>query len=116
MSEGTSGRPALKTFVSYEDLISPPLSEMARRRIGFLLRRLQQGHELREPIAKKLRSKPRLFELRVPDGSTSWRLIYYTGEEEIVVLKVFRKKTRRTPAHELATCQERLGRYFAAKG
>lgn len=105
-----------KTFVSYEDLRSPPLSERARRRVGYLLRRLQQGHQLGEPVSKRLKATESLFELRIPDDSRSWRIIYYTGPDEVVVLRLFAKTTRKTPHQEIRVSLTRLARYLDAKG
>ena len=104
-----------KSFVSYEDLKSPPLGERARRQIGFLLRRLQQGHELQEPVSRKLRSNPSIFELRIPDGRRTWRLIYFAGPDEVVVLSLFRKTTAKTPRQQLEKSRNRLKRYLEAK-
>lgn len=115
MPRDLSSKESWKTFVTYEDLKSPPLSVRARRWIGFLLRRLQQGHLLREPVSRKLRSNPSVFELRVPDGQRSWRLIYYTGPDEVVVLALFQKSSRKTPRQELGRSLDRLNRYLAAK-
>lgn len=77
---------------------------------------MQQGYELREPISKKLRSEPDLFELRIHDGPLSWRIIYHVGRDEVVVLTMFKKKTERTPAQALKVSEQRLSRYLAAKG
>ena len=53
----------------------------------------------------------RCHELRVRDRGIDWRIVYHITEEAIVVLDVFRKKTRTTPRAIIDRCRKRLRRY-----
>jgi phage-related protein len=54
---------------------------------------------------------PRCHELRIPDETVTWRLIYRLDADAIVLADVFAKKTQATPKHVIATCQRRLRTY-----
>ena len=97
------------------EIKTPPLSEAARREMGFLLRRLQQGENLGLPHSRPMPDiGPRCHELRVNDANKTWRLIYRIDDDAIVVLDVFEKKTRATPRRVIADCQRRLRLYDQA--
>ena len=97
------------------EIKTPPLSEAARREMGFLLRRLQQGENLGLPHSRPMPDiGPRCHELRVNDANKTWRLIYRIDDDAIVVLDVFEKKTRATPHRVIADCQRRLRLYDQA--
>jgi len=53
----------------------------------------------------------RCHELRVPDRTQAWRIIYRVDPDAIVILEVFAKTTRRTPQSVIETCKSRLQRY-----
>jgi phage-related protein len=53
----------------------------------------------------------RCHELRIPDESVSWRIIYRIDPDAIVIAVVFGKKTSKTPERVIETCQSRLCRY-----
>jgi len=38
---------------------------------------------------------PRCHELRIVDAGVTWRLMYRTDEDAIVIVEVFKKKTRK---------------------
>ncbi len=77
---------------------TPPMSMEARREIGMLLRELQEGAQLSMPHSRPIPSiAPRCHELRVNDQNKTWRLIYRTDTNAIVILDVFEKKTNQTP-------------------
>jgi phage-related protein len=94
------------------EIKTPPLSTNARLEAGFYLRRLQRGELLSMP-----RSRPmpdigaRCHELRVDDGSLTWRVIYRTDVDAILILDVFAKKTRQTPQAVIRICRRRLRDY-----
>jgi len=91
---------------------TPPFSQGARIRVGFLLRRLQRGESLTMPHSRPMPSVgPRCHELRVPDGAVTWRVVYRMDPDAIVVVEVFRKKTRNTPTAVLDLCRRRLADY-----
>jgi phage-related protein len=53
----------------------------------------------------------RCHELRVRDQQKNWRFIYRIDPDAIVILEVFQKTTRTTPAGVLAVCRRRLRVY-----
>lgn len=95
---------------------SPPFSAVARLEAGFLLRRLQAGESLELPRSRPMSSiGPRCHELRIQDESSTWRIVYRVDRDALVLLEVFSKKTQKTPAAVIRTCQDRLKAYDAAK-
>lgn len=91
---------------------TPPMTTVARKEMGFLLRLLQDGETVGLP-----RSRPMpvigsgCHELRVTDASGEWRLIYTLTNDAVVVLDVFHKKTRTTPQTVINQCARRLRDY-----
>ena len=91
---------------------TPPFSQSARLQAGFLLRLLQQGEMVAMPHSRPMPTiGKRCHELRIPDGSLSWRIIYRIDTDAIVIAEVFRKKTGRTPKNVIETCRARLREY-----
>jgi phage-related protein len=52
-------------------------------------------------------------ELRIPNETKNWRIVYHLADDAVVILEVFEKKTPQTPPTVIATCQQRLKRYRA---
>jgi phage-related protein len=99
------------------EIKTPPFSSEARLEAGFLLRRLQLGEPLAMPHVRPMPSiGAQCFELRIPDQSVTWRIVYFVDADAIVILEVFAKKTKQTPNHVLATSASRLDAYKAARG
>jgi len=97
----------------YGEVKSPPFSKAARIEAGWLLRRVQLGESLGMPHSKPMPDVgPHCHELRVPDHGTTWRLMYAVQADAVVILEVFRKKTRKTPQPVLDACRTRLQRYL----
>jgi len=97
----------------YGEVKSPPFSKAARIEAGWLLRRVQLGESLGMPHSKPMPDLgPNCHELRVPDHGATWRLMYAVQADAIVILEVFRKKTRKTPQPVLDACRARLQRYL----
>lgn len=91
---------------------TPPFSRAARLEAGFLLRRLQQGEQLGLPHARPMPDVgPRCHELRINDRGVTWRLVYRSDPDAIVIVEVFAKKTAKTPDRVLRTCRRRLKEY-----
>ena len=91
---------------------SPPFSRPARIEAGFLLRRLQKGESLGLPWSRPMTSiGPRCHELRIADEKASWRILYRIDSDAIVIVEVFRKKTRKTPGAVIEICKRRLRNY-----
>lgn len=53
----------------------------------------------------------RCHELRIRDENETWRIIYRTDPDAIVLLAVFSKKTRATPKTILDSCKRRIRQY-----
>ncbi len=93
---------------------TPPFSPLARVEAGTLLRRLQRGEVLSLPHSRPMsRIGGRCHELRVVDERASWRIVYRTDPDAIVIVDVFEKKTQQTPQHVIDTCRRRLRAYDA---
>ncbi len=93
------GEPVAKLLVILGgEINTPPASHEARREIGFLIRKLQRDIRLEMPHSRPMPSiGRRCHELRVTDASRTWRVIYRTDPDAILVAAVFEKKTTRTP-------------------
>ena len=66
---------------------------------GFLLRRLQRGESVSMPNSRPMPTiGPRCHELRIVDRGKTWRIIYRTDEDAVIVLEVFQKQTKQTAA------------------
>jgi len=93
---------------------TPPLSAAARIETGVLLRRLQRGELVGMPHSRPMPSiGARCHELRVTDEHVTWRLVYRTDVDAIVIADVFMKKTQATPKTVIEACKRRLRTYDA---
>lgn len=91
---------------------TPPFSPEARIEAGYLLRQLQKGLKLSLPQSRPMPViGRRCHELRINDENGTWRIIYRTDSDAIVILEVFEKKTNKTPKHIIDTCKKRIKRY-----
>jgi phage-related protein len=96
---------------------SPPFSKSARIEAGFLLRRLQMGERLSLPQSRPMLSiGRRCHELRIPDESSTWRIVYRIDPDAVIILEVFSKKTAKTPTSVIESCRLRLRAYDQATG
>ena len=96
------------------DVKTPPMSSAARLEAGLLLRRLQRGEFLGLPHSRPMPSiGARCHELRIPDESVTWRIVYRIDRDAIVILEVFAKKTPTTPTSVIDACRRRLQAYDA---
>jgi len=94
------------------EIKTPPFSQAARLEAGYLLRRLQRGETLGMPHSRPLPSiGGRCHELRINDERTTWRIIYRTDSDAIVILEVFSKKSRATPKAVIDVYKSRLREY-----
>ncbi|MDX2119662.1 MAG: type II toxin-antitoxin system RelE/ParE family toxin [Gemmatimonadota bacterium] len=99
------------------EIRTPPFSPKARLEAGLLLRRLQRGDGLGLPHSRPMPGiGRRCHELRVPDDRVTWRIVYRTDPDAIVIGEVFAKQTARTPEHVIASCRRRFKRYDEATG
>ena len=91
---------------------SPPLSSNARIETGFLLRRLQRGEQLSLPHSRPMpRIGARCHELRIVDANETWRILYRTDFDAIIIIEVFSNKTSQTPKSIIDTARKRLRDY-----
>ena len=91
---------------------TPPFSAAARLEAGYLLRRLQRGERLSMPHSRAMPAiGRRCHELRVNDADQTWRIIYRTDPDAVVILEVFSKKTNQTPKRVIDTCRRRIKDY-----
>ena len=97
------------------EIRTPPMSSAARIEAGFLLRRLQQVDRLEFPHSRPMPDiGPRCHELRIPDETVTWRIVYRVDPDAVVILEVFAKKTPKTPASVIQACRRRLTSYDSA--
>lgn len=91
---------------------TPPFSAAARLEAGYLLRRLQRGERLSMPHSRAMPAiGRRCHELRVNDADQTWRIIYRTDADAVVIMEVFSKKTNQTPKPVIDTCRRRIKDY-----
>ena len=96
---------------------TPPFSAAARVEAGFRLRQLQQGDRLGLPHSRPMPTiGTRCHELRIPDKTVTWRLVYRLERDAVVILEVFSKKTQATPRAVIESCQRRLRAYQSVAG
>ena len=94
------------------EIKTPPFSLEARIETGTLLRLLQGGESIGMPHSRSMPTiGKRCHELRIPDEDVTWRIIYRTDSDAIVIAEVFAKKTGTTPKKIIDTCKRRLKRY-----
>lgn len=76
------------------------------------MRLLQGGANIGMPQSRPLPSiGKRSHELRIPDEDVTWRIIYRTDSDAIVIAEVFAKKTGKTPRKIINTCKRRFKEY-----
>jgi phage-related protein len=91
---------------------TPPFSKEARIEAGYLLRRLQRGEQLALPQSRPMpRIGTRCHELRIIDANVTWRILYRTDPDAIVIAEVFSKKTAQTPKSIIDVVKRRLQEY-----
>ena len=96
------------------EIKTPPFSKEARVQAGALLRQVQLGHSLTMPHSRPMPSiGVHCHELRIQDNDASWRIIYRTDFDAILIVDVFAKRTRATPQRMLDRARRRLAAYDA---
>ena len=94
------------------EIKTPPFSVAARLEAGRAVRNLQSGLLLSMPQSRPMPSiGKRCHELRIRDEDISWRIIYRTDRDAILIVEIFRKKTPTTPKNIIDLCQARLASY-----
>ena len=106
--------PSKKDLVFLVGVNAPPLTSQGRREAGYYLNRVQEGEMLSLPVSRPMPSiGPRVHELRLSDEAGDWRVVYRTDPDEVVVVDVFKKTTRKTQHEDIARCRKRLKDYDA---
>ena len=91
---------------------SQPFSNACRIEAGFLLRRLQTGDKLALPHSRPMPNiGTRCHELRIIDEDSTWRIVYRTDPDAVIIVEVFSKKTAQTPKRVIEVCKKRLREY-----
>ncbi|HEV7279778.1 MAG TPA: type II toxin-antitoxin system RelE/ParE family toxin [Pirellulaceae bacterium] len=125
MSKKKVARPASGTDEAVEpipvaflatEIKTPPFSQDARLRAGWLLWQLQQGVVIPMPHNRPMPSlAPRCGELRMPDGDVTWRIVYRRDSDALLIADAFAKKTSKTPQEHKERVLKRLARYDEVK-
>ena len=91
---------------------TPPFSTEARIEAGTLLRRLQRGERLSMPASRPMPIiGRRCHELRIVDADQTWRIIYRTDADAVIIADVFSKKTATMPTTVIEVSRTRLRLY-----
>lgn len=56
---------------------------------------------------------PGCHELRIPDESANWRIMYFVDAEAIVILNCWAKRSAQTPQRVIENCRRRLKQYLS---
>lgn len=79
---------------------------------GCFLLRLQRGEKLGMPHSRPMSTiGSRCHELRIVDAGKTWRVIYRTDADAVMIADVFQKTTPQTPARVIADSRRRLRLY-----
>jgi len=97
------------------EIKTPPFSYEARIEAGVLLRRLQRVESLGLPHSRPMPSiGRRCHELRIPDKSSTWRIVYRLDSDAVIIGEIFAKKTQKTPKAVINNCKRRFKHYDEA--
>jgi len=106
------GKPEKPLVWMHGEVKTPPFSTKARLEAGFFLRLLQKEEMLSLPHSRPMPSiGNRCHELRIVDENVTWRIIYRVDDDAIIILEVFRKKSKQTPKQVIDTCKQRIKDY-----
>jgi phage-related protein len=96
---------------------TPPLSNVARVEVGYLLRLVQAGMLLSMPKNKPMpRMGKNCHELRVNDENVTWRFYYRIDSDFIVCAEWNCKKTEQTSQSTIELCKNRFKVYDSKTG
>jgi phage-related protein len=101
-------------WLSKTTVKTPPFGAEAREAIGTLLRRVQEGENIAMPASRPMPViGSRVHELRLKDHGerATWRIIYRTDSDAILVVSWYDKNTDQTPHSEIKLAQKRLREY-----
>lgn len=86
----------------------------AKKDLGSILTKLQKGDEIGYPDTEPMITVASgVFEIRVKEASGIFRAFYLIRVKHgILVFHAFKKKTQKTPKHEIETAQKRLSLFL----
>jgi phage-related protein len=95
-----------------DDIRSWPLE--VKKDLGSILTKLQMGGTVGYPDTKAMSTVAKgVFEIRLKDASGIFRAFYVIKTEHgIIVFHSFKKKSQKTPKHEIETARLRLNTYL----
>lgn len=84
--------------------------EEVRKKIGYSLRKIQNGDSLEMPLARTMNVvEEGTFEIRVKAKEGAFRVFYIAKFKNVVfVFHAFQKKAEQTPKNEIKTAKKRL--------
>lgn len=105
----------LQVFISNQardEISSWPLE--VKKDLGSILTKLQMGGIVGYPDTKPMSTIGKgVFEIRLKDASGVFRAFYLVKTEHgIIVFHSFKKKSQKTPKHEIETARLRLNAYL----
>lgn len=86
-------------------------------KIVFVLELIESTTMVPAKFLKKLKGTDDLWEVRIRQGNDIFRLlVFFDGEELLILNHAFTKKTQKTPKKEIKTAQQRKKEYLATGG
>jgi phage-related protein len=83
--------------------------EKVQREFSVITAKLERDGKLKFPISRKVRNG--IFELRIKHKG-EWRALYGFVKNIVIILKVFRKKSQKTPRRFIQVAVNRLKIYL----
>ena len=92
------------------------LSGKQAQKVVWVLRVVEELDRVPEQYLKKLVGTADLWEVRAQHGGDAFRLLgFLDGDELVVLVSGFVKKTQRTPQREIARAEERKRDYLSRR-
>ena len=95
----------LRKVITYRDYFkkffkSQPVA--VQKKIVWTLELIEDIEQIPETYLKHLSGTDGLYEIRVSSGSNIYRIFsFFSGEQLVVLMNTFQKKTRKTPKSEI---------------
>lgn len=92
------------------------LPSKPRKKIGWVLDVVRTGGQVSAEYLKKLAGTGGLWEIRATHGGNAFRLLcFFEGNNVVVVLTAFAKKSEETPLLEIQLAQQRRRDYLGRR-
>jgi phage-related protein len=92
------------------------LSDREQEKIAWVFKNVRQSDRVSSKYLKKLADTNQLWEVRAEFGRNSYRMLgFFDGNQLIVLVSAFAKKSEQTPRSEIRTAEERRSEYFRRK-